>query len=666
LRKPAGSLAVAALLLLSPVARAQLNEVEATGFRHAFVDPTSGKRTALLAGGSVTNISNEELLISNGVRLQFFDDNGRTNLDVTSPSCTCNLRKDLVHSTNRLQATSGSGQFSLDGEGFEYLGTNGSLTISNSVHAIIRKDLIQASPASPAAPVAVQPSRQPAATPTTNEFVHIFSDHMRYLTNIAVFADSVRVDDSQGKMTCGMLTVTFTVPSRSDEKRQVDNILAEQHVVIDSNEMHATGDQATYRQAADVVELTGNTTWQLRQYEGRAEEVIVNRTTRAFRALRNTEMTLPPGAIGRNDFLLPENPPAPHVVSSEGQPVRVRAGEFEFKPDLENTNFNLGVFRDDVRVSGEKGNLNCELMTIRSTAQSNRTESVVTERAVVMEQGDRRVTGDKAIYTAATDTVEITGQPAWMMGQRKGTADILAFNLRDKSYRATGNVRMRLPPESFGRTPWLLPKSPAASDSFASSSVTTPNPSALPIEVSSDAFEFRPDALKTNLNLAIYSGDVRASEPDRMKLSCEFLTVTARMSAGTNQVESVAAERNVDLEIHESNAERCAHGDTAVYTADNGEVALTANEGVDLAFVDPRISGSGRGAKAVYAAGEDILKLTGNDSLTPVVTTPEGQLSGDVLILDHAKTTLTATGNWKMTLNSEALKKKMASSTPGL
>jgi lipopolysaccharide export system protein LptA len=87
---------------------------------------------------------------------------------------------------------------------------------------------------------------------------------------------------------------------------------------------------------------------------------------------------------------------------------------------------------------------------------------------------------------------------------------------------------------------------------------------------------------------------------------------------------------------------------------------------VDLAFVDPRISGSGRGAKAVYAAGEDILKLTGNDSLTPVVTTPEGQLSGDVLILDHAKTTLTATGNWKMTLNSEALKKKMASSTPGL
>src|SRR6266498_552189 len=180
--------------------------------------------------------------------------------------------------------------------------------------------------------------------------------------------------------------------------------------------------------------------------------------TRSFRALRNTEMTLPPGSIGQSGFLLPESPPATNASPAGGQPVLVQSDDFEFAPDLENTNLNLIVFRDKVRVSG-KGILNCELMTIRSTVQSNRTENVVAERGVVMEQADRRVTGDKAVYTAASETVEVSGRPAWKMGPREGTADVLVFNLRDKSYRTTGNAVMRLPPEALGRSRWLLPAS---------------------------------------------------------------------------------------------------------------------------------------------------------------------------------------------------------------
>ena len=70
-------------------------------------------------------------------------------------------------------------------------------------------------------------------------------------------------------------------------------------------------------------------------------------------------------------------------------------------------------------------------------------------------------------------------------------------------------------------------------------------------------------------------------------------------------------------------------------------------------FLDSKIAGRGTGAKAVYAGGPDALDLTGN----PVVTTQFGQVSGDDVVLDRANTTLQATGNWKLKLNAEALRK---------
>ncbi len=660
---------IAALLPLlgALAARAQLSHVEATRFKHAFVDPKTGLRTMLLSGGNATNISNEELLLRDGVQLQFFDDAGKTNLEVASSACLYNLKTERVTSTNHLEAGSGSGQFSLEGDGFEYTRTNGSLAISNNVHAILREDLLASPASAPAAPAALQPGQPTNATRATNQFVRVFSDHLRYSTNLAVFEDNVRVEDPQGKLTCNRLTVTFSTPAKPDEKRQVENILAEQRVEIDSDEVHATGDQALYQQAADVVRLTGNPAWRLRQYEGRAEELIVNRKTRSFRALRNTEMTLPPGSIGQSGFLLPESPPATNASPAGGQPMLVQSEDFEFAPDLENTNLNLIVFRDKVRVSG-KGILSCELMTIRSTVQSNRTENVVAERGVVMEQADRRVTGDKAVYTAASETVEVSGRPAWKMGPREGTADVLVFNLKDKSYRTTGHAVMRLPPEALGRSRWLLPasgqktyaagpaKNPGSpTNAHPAASVARTNRPARPVEISSDDAELRPDAANTNLNVATYRGHVQASDQDRMQLSCELLTVTSKSVPGTNEVDRVVAERNVDLSVHEPGVERRVRGDKAVYTAGNEQVEMTGAHGVEFEVADAKGASRATGEKAVYFGAKDVLELTGNP--IPTVTTPAGTASGDVIVLDHANTTITATGMWKLKLSAAFLEK---------
>jgi len=594
-----------------------------------------------------------------------FNSEGQSNLVVSTPQCVFDLRNKVVSSTNTLQARSVSGELSVEGEGFECRLADERLIVSNRVHAVIGKDWLNAPSQTnpPLAALSVPPSPQTNSPGSAAQLLHIFSDRLRYQTNLALFEGNVRADDPQGRVTAGLLTVKFTDPDQ-----RFGNIYAEHNVVIDSEGVHATGERANYLVTNNVVELFGNPTWRLGEYDGRAEELMLNRRTREFHAARNVEMLLPPGVLDANGFFWMETTPATNSAASKKQPVKVNADDFDFRPDATDTNLNLNVavLRGQVQVGAEKGNLSCELMTIKSSIDQNRTESIVAERHVVMEQGSNRVTGDKAVYTASNDVMEVTGAPAWKMDQREGTAEVLAFDVKNRAYRATRNVRMRLPAGSLGPSAWLLPKSAERTNVLAVASPTSDptnraaaasliatNRTGTPIEISADEFEFAPDSANTNRNLATYSGHVLVTDEGRMRLTCERLT--GKMPAGANQMESVVAERRVELEIHESLRDGRARGDKAVYTASNGEVVVTRDDGVEIAFQDPKINGRGKGASAVYAYETDVLKLTGN----PVLDTQYGKAWGDVVILDHANTTLKATGNWKLQLNAEALTKAM-------
>jgi lipopolysaccharide export system protein LptA len=247
------------------------------------------------------------------------------------------------------------------------------------------------------------------------------------------------------------------------------------------------------------------------------------------------------------------------------------------------------------------------------------------------------------------------------------------------------SVRMQLPAGSLGRSAWLFPTNqfeagkashpPLGSlgpDSLGretsgqAAGTVAPPPAApapspvKPVEISSDEFEFQPAPTGGKTDTAIYRGHVVVSDPGGTKLSSERLT--AKILPGTNQVESVVAERNVDFEIHEPLGERRAHGDKAVYTAANAELELTGADGVEIAFIDPKIEGRGTGTKGVYSGATDTLELVGNS----VVTTQFGQVSGDVVALNRANTTLKATGDWRLKLNPAALKKTGPTSVPDL
>jgi len=673
--------AVGVGLLLAIFARAQVLEGTAKKGVHAQYNQKTGKPEWVATYLSASQFAGDTELIE-GLQLVLFDSEGRSNLVVATPQCLFDLRTKVVSSTNALQARSVSGGWSLEGEGFECRLADEHLVVSNRVHAVIHKEWLNASSQTnpPTAARLGSPSAQTNSPGSPAQLLHIFSDRLRYQTNLVLFENNVRVDDPQGRLSAGLLTVEFTEPEqrlgnmandagkRADESPALSHIFAEHNVIIESEGLRATGERANYSATNDLVELTGNPTWRLGGYDGRADELSVNRRTREFHAARNVEMLLPASALGTNGLSWAETAPPTNSVAASKQPIKVNADDFEFRPDLTDTNLNISVLRGQVRVSAEKGNLSCESITIKSTTDKNKTESVVAERRLVMEQGNNRVTGEKAVYTATNEIMEVTGAPAWRMGQREGTAEVLAFDMQHRVYRASRNVQMRFPAGSFGPAPWLSPKSAGRAstvaksigdrtDRAATASLIATNSTGTPIGISADEFEFAPDGANTNQNIATYRGHVLVTDPGRMRLSCERLT--GAVPADAHQMERIVAERRVELEIHESQRDGLARGDKAVYTASNGEVVVTGDDGVEMTFRDSKIEGRGKGSAAVYAGETDVMELTGN----PVLSTAFGQARGDIVILDRANTTLKATGNWKLQLNAEALNKAMKSRT---
>ena len=122
--------------------------------------------------------------------------------------------------------------------------------------------------------------------------------------------------------------------------------------------------------------------------------------------------------------------------------------------------------------------------------------------------------------------------------------------------------------------------------------------------------------------------------------------LTARLEAETRQVEELMAAGEVELRMLESDGYRLARGDRAVYAADRGTVELTGMDGVEFFVVTADGVSRGLGRRALYDRTTELLELDGR----PVITTPQGELTGDVVRLDRAHSTLSAAGAWRIRL----------------
>lgn len=130
----------------------------------------------------------------------------------------------------------------------------------------------------------------------------------------------------------------------------------------------------------------------------------------------------------------------------------ITAGSFDYET-------NVVVYQRDVRVTDAQMQLTCELLTLAFSAgragaaaggatiptNIQRIEVIMAETNVVMVQGENRVTGQKALYTATNELIVISGNPLVLVETPQGfliCSNLLYYDLRRNKLWGVGGILM--------------------------------------------------------------------------------------------------------------------------------------------------------------------------------------------------------------------------------
>jgi lipopolysaccharide export system protein LptA len=591
-------LGVAVLALLAARASAQ-QQLVVTDFSVvlAWHDPPFDKQMKSLLEGARAEPQPGNRYLVTDARLQTFLNTGQSQMEVKTPQCTYDSGLHLVNSPARLQVQTADGKFSIAGEGFLWQQTNSWLVISNGIQTTVHPDLLKPQTRSAAANSPVQPGTG----------VEIFSDRFDYTANsgLATYAGNVRVTGTNLTLTERKLMVK--VPTNKSKAGlpgggtagdtapvKLETITAEGNVVADyetpdHEKVHATGERASYSAGTDLLQVSGRPAWRSGERQGTADELVMDRTNKIFRAIGHAWLKLPSQTQSGAAFL-----PQIETVATDSPPA---TNQFlEIWSDSYEIRTNLALFRKDVRLSqgppGQpKGTLSCGLLTA-TFAGTNQLQKLVAEQAVTLAQADKqssnRFAAGKMVYTATNELVELMDKPTWQLGTRSGRGDFIQFDRAHMLVR--GNAAMQFPAREFAPTGRDLARAqkPAASGKGTNELA----------EIFSEQYVLKRE---TNRLTARFQGGVYVTHP-QMTLACE--TMDFHLPAAGRQVDSVIARQKVAFDL----------------LSDKGQALRGSSEQAVYTY-------------SVTPAGTNkVVELTGN----PALETTNGLVRASVMILDLA------------------------------
>jgi lipopolysaccharide export system protein LptA len=253
-----------------------------------------------------------------------------------------------------------------------------------------------------------------------------------------------------------------------------------------------------------------------------------------------------------------------NATSPEGAAggIQVLADQFNYAADA-----GEGVYSGNVRVISTNASLASRLLTLKLPMKERQLQSITAEQNVSLDYSGMKATGQKALYELATGLVYVSGNPEWSGEGREGGADEFILDRTNRTVRALGLARLRLPVPKTASGGFL------ATDARLAAPGTSPDSSASEgpqrIEVLS-----RDYILSTNAGT--FHGPVEltrlSGEKVQGKLTCEVLDVAF---AGTNELQTLVAEQNVVIRQEADDME--FNSTKALYTATNGMLRLTGN-----------------------------------------------------------------------------------------
>ncbi len=223
-------------LLLAAAWTAPAQDLEISGFRVPEYDD-QGVMTSQLFGERAEMKGDGRVNIT-GLRIDFYEE-GRTVMEVTSPSCIYNQQTEAARSDAPVYADMDRVQMS--GRGFEMEpGANAVRVLNDSVVTIY--DVMQQ-----------MEEHEPAAI-DSNEVTIITSTEMLldYDARTVWFQQNVQVEDARLKMDCNTLEVRFS------ENNEIEWIQALGDVILHNEGRKAVAETAVYDMETDEFLLSGN------------------------------------------------------------------------------------------------------------------------------------------------------------------------------------------------------------------------------------------------------------------------------------------------------------------------------------------------------------------------------------------------------------------------
>jgi len=156
-----------------------------------------------------------------------------------------------------------------------------------------------------------------------------------------------------------------------------------------------------------------------------------------------------------------EQNPAPATKTNAPRTIDIFSEEADF--DLQN---RVLIYRGNVRVIDPQMKLRSDRLTAWMAPTNNQFTNIVAEGSVEIqitdEQGPSRATGGRAVYDAATDTVELTQNPVLINKLGTLTSDRVVLSRANNRLEARGHVHIVMPAEALKQPSLVTPKKPPA------------------------------------------------------------------------------------------------------------------------------------------------------------------------------------------------------------
>lgn len=299
----------------------------------------------------------------------------------------------------------------------------------------------------------------------------------------------------------------------------------------------------------DRLELNGE------GFEWRETNAVLTISNRVEATIRR-DLVQPPktgadGAPARR----PGDSPAPL------QTLQVRSHQFTYL-----ANDHRVRFTGETHVADPSLDLSCDQLTVDLPAKEGSVERIVAEGhvAIAGKEDGLKAQSDRATYVQLDDSLELSGNASWTMGQRSGRAPLIRLARQQRQLSVPKSSFLRLPVGSdLGGF--------LTSTNSLQQQVATSN-------AANDFIEIQSDSLELGETRATFLGNVEAR---RMQNELPTGSLMARQVVAfigqSNRLDRLEATDNVRIR----EGKRQAVGNSAVYTAD-GIMALTGDPSWDF------------------------------------------------------------------------------------